>query len=378
MTWYYVDAGQQAGPVDDAQLEELSRTGKIQSETLVWREGMANWEPYSKVKPSAPAALAEPPMPSVPPVAPAAGDVPKEGICSECGKTFATADMIQHHGRYICAGCKPIFFQRLREGASLAPSGAAGSATEEQLLAREYDVDIGDAMSRSWEVFTQNAGLAIGVVLLSALIFLVGGVIGLVAGIIVPVSNYFIGALYTVPTMAGVLWLFLRLIRGEPATVGDMFAGFRSNYGSLLVFNIIQVVINLVCLLPMFFMGIGLGVSSRIGRTGSPPNFSPEMAVALGAAFFLGICAMVYVNVLLIYTPLLIVDKGYGFWPAMQLSRKMASRRWWMTFLFVFVSGIISSLGVIACIVGLLVTVPLYFGMTAALYDRNFRDLRHQ
>jgi len=35
MNWYYVDAGQQAGPVDDAQLEELLRSGKIQSDTLV-------------------------------------------------------------------------------------------------------------------------------------------------------------------------------------------------------------------------------------------------------------------------------------------------------------------------------------------------------
>ena len=41
MNWYYVEAGQQAGPVDDAQLQELLGSGKIQQETLVWREGMA-------------------------------------------------------------------------------------------------------------------------------------------------------------------------------------------------------------------------------------------------------------------------------------------------------------------------------------------------
>ena len=27
MKWYYVEAGQQAGPVDDVQLEELARGG---------------------------------------------------------------------------------------------------------------------------------------------------------------------------------------------------------------------------------------------------------------------------------------------------------------------------------------------------------------
>ena len=51
MNWYYVSAGQQAGPVEEAQLEDLFRTGKIQAETLVWKEGMANWQPYREVKP---------------------------------------------------------------------------------------------------------------------------------------------------------------------------------------------------------------------------------------------------------------------------------------------------------------------------------------
>jgi hypothetical protein len=29
MNWYYVEAGQQAGPVDEAQLPELIRTGRL-------------------------------------------------------------------------------------------------------------------------------------------------------------------------------------------------------------------------------------------------------------------------------------------------------------------------------------------------------------
>ena len=42
MDWYYVDAGQQAGPVNDAQLAALASSGTILNDTLVWREGMAN------------------------------------------------------------------------------------------------------------------------------------------------------------------------------------------------------------------------------------------------------------------------------------------------------------------------------------------------
>src|SRR5258708_37582023 len=51
MNWYYVDAGQQAGPISEDELGSLAGSGKIQPDTLVWREGMANWLPYSQAKP---------------------------------------------------------------------------------------------------------------------------------------------------------------------------------------------------------------------------------------------------------------------------------------------------------------------------------------
>src|SRR5712691_11820114 len=51
MNWYYVDAGQQAGPISEDDLATLAGSGKIQPDTLVWREGMATWLPYSQANP---------------------------------------------------------------------------------------------------------------------------------------------------------------------------------------------------------------------------------------------------------------------------------------------------------------------------------------
>jgi uncharacterized RDD family membrane protein YckC len=118
MNWYYVDQGQQAGPVNDAQFEELVRSGKIQPDTLVWREGMAAWQSYREVKAPAPS--------SGPPPAASASYAPGQGaeaVCAECGNMFAIQDMIHHSGAlggiYICANCKPVFLQKLAEGAKL-------------------------------------------------------------------------------------------------------------------------------------------------------------------------------------------------------------------------------------------------------------------
>ena len=41
MKWYYSDAGQQIGPIDDAAFQALVNRGVIRDDTQVWREGMA-------------------------------------------------------------------------------------------------------------------------------------------------------------------------------------------------------------------------------------------------------------------------------------------------------------------------------------------------
>jgi uncharacterized RDD family membrane protein YckC len=114
MNWYYVDAGQQAGPVEESQLEELQRNGKIQRDTLVWHEGMANWQPYHEVS-AAGLGVAG----GAPPVATATLDT---GVCAECGGVFNLQDMIAYGGIHVCATCKPVFMQKLAEGARLSPS----------------------------------------------------------------------------------------------------------------------------------------------------------------------------------------------------------------------------------------------------------------
>src|SRR3954467_6235249 len=150
MNWYYVSAGQQAGPVEEAQLEDLFRTGKIQAETLVWKEGMANWQPYREVKPVTAQSVEPSPEPCSPPVI----GVPAGTVfCSVCGKPYPPSEVIHYEGKVICATCKPVFFQRLHEGAAAPSPHASPGISEAELLERDYEVDIGAALSRGWEVF---------------------------------------------------------------------------------------------------------------------------------------------------------------------------------------------------------------------------------
>ena len=114
MNWFYANAGQQAGPVNDDEFNRLIGAGDIQPSTLVWHEGMANWEPLSKVRP---APGAPPPAAFVPPLGQTAPP-PGQVICNECRKAVPVEETMQFGNATICAACKPIYVQKLREGAA--------------------------------------------------------------------------------------------------------------------------------------------------------------------------------------------------------------------------------------------------------------------
>ncbi len=107
MTWHYVDQGTQAGPVTDEELAALHSQGKINDDTLVWRTGLEQWIPYRAAK--------------------AQGDAPGGGVsagsagvvCVECKKVFPASETIRHGNVNVCATCKPVFLQKLSEGATL-------------------------------------------------------------------------------------------------------------------------------------------------------------------------------------------------------------------------------------------------------------------
>jgi GYF domain 2 len=103
MTWYYTNqAGEQTGPVTDVEFNAALKSGLINPDTYVWREGFAQWMKYGEVN-------LQP-----------AGDstVAVMAACSQCGGQFPRDEMANFEGAWVCAGCKPLYVQRLREGVS--------------------------------------------------------------------------------------------------------------------------------------------------------------------------------------------------------------------------------------------------------------------
>jgi uncharacterized membrane protein len=391
MTWYHAADGKQAGPFTEEQFRELIANGTLQPATLVWEARLPNWLPLSQV----PAELLPAPaiagaIPGAPPIFSAAS-VAGGVICSECGRTFAPDEVIRIADRNVCASCKPILVQRLSEGA--APASVPGLwVNEQELLQREYRIELGSCLERAWKAITSNLGPVIlssllYVLMMLGVIAVIGAVFAIgfsVAGIgpargggnasmptIVGLVIVAIGMMLLVMVaaniiIAGYAWFYLNLVRNGQANYSEIFVGFRRQFGSLLAALLVQTMISIALTIPFTF-------ATQFIKTAS--SSAVMTALATLVMQLISSAISLYLWAIWLFAMLLILDKRMPFWSAMQLSRKMVSKRIWMTLLFLLIAVVIACAGIFACVVGLLVTVPFLLAMRAALYEDNFHDL---
>jgi uncharacterized RDD family membrane protein YckC len=157
MVWYYVKDGARQGPVEEAEFNRLVGQSVVRPDTLVWCEGMSDWKPYSTVAPGGSALYSD--TAAAPVVAAAASPVqsqeespvheaspepviqeselepavavtpaPVEAVaasplaaagqaqyCSQCGRPYPSEELVRFGAATVCANCKDIYAQRLRE-----------------------------------------------------------------------------------------------------------------------------------------------------------------------------------------------------------------------------------------------------------------------
>jgi hypothetical protein len=162
--------------------------------------------------------------------------------------------------------------------------------------------------------------------------------------------------------------------------VGDAFSGFGPRFGPLFLASFIPTVITLlvvaVAAIPFVFGFIATAAST--GRGGAGPEISAAVIAGLVMGGLVLAFLILVVTLMWFFALPLVIDKGYGFWSAMELSRKTVFKRFWSTVLMVIVAWLLMAAGMMACLVGVLVTGPVVFGMFAEHYKCVFDDLTPQ
>lgn len=120
MNLFYIDQNEQKGPLSSHEWNHLVATGIIQNQTLVWTEGLPNWLAFSKLKQTS--------------FSTSDGSV----VCHECGKINLQADSLSYLDFFICADCKPVFQEKIKEGAIIT-SGFVYAGFWMRFLAKVID-----------------------------------------------------------------------------------------------------------------------------------------------------------------------------------------------------------------------------------------------
>jgi len=115
MDWYYAESGRQVGPIHEESFDALVRSGVVRTDTLVWQQGMPNWQTYGTVRPVVTTPVA-PPLDA----AAAVSSGSSTRFCSECGRPFPQGELIPFGSSFVCATCKETFAHKLREGVNVA------------------------------------------------------------------------------------------------------------------------------------------------------------------------------------------------------------------------------------------------------------------
>ncbi len=110
MEWYYANLRGRVGPVNEEKFQALINKGEIKPTTLVWNASMTDWLKYGKVVGIVSDTGTDMQR---------TGSADTESYCSECGSAFAQENMIQFGNSWVCAECKSIFVQKLKEGVNL-------------------------------------------------------------------------------------------------------------------------------------------------------------------------------------------------------------------------------------------------------------------
>jgi uncharacterized membrane protein len=241
--------------------------------------------------------------------------------------------------------------QAPRFAATPQPPTTDPTALAEIARQRRASLDLGLCVSRSWNLFKKNAGLLIAAtVIFLVLVMGLNQVVALftrntmqsvMAGNLSP-GAVLVLLVANLPDMAlsalltgGIYTILLKLVRGQPTGIGDLFAGFGGSAAQLVLAGII---VHLL---------VGLGL-------------------------LLCIVPGIYLSTAWIFTVPLIVDRQLDFWSAMEVSRKGVNPHWWSVFCLLIVVALISIVGFLACCIGFLAALPIGLGALIYAYEDLF------
>ncbi|MGD2181282.1 hypothetical protein [Lusitaniella coriacea] len=204
----------------------------------------------------------------------------------------------------------------------------------------KYTVKIGDYISQGWRIFKKSPGLLIThSVVFTVTIVMISWIAEVLKEIVGPYHGTSVeraiasGASYTITPilLAGFVIGCLLLKKEQKLRFNDFFLGHKY-------------------ILPLCYSTI----------------FSQGLII-IGLLLF--VIPGIYLLIGYLFVLPLIVDRDLNYWSAMETSRKIITKQWFLFFALYLLLSLINIAGLLLCGVGLLVTIPVTYGTIIAAYD---------
>ncbi|HEY2962874.1 MAG TPA: hypothetical protein VGJ37_10690 [Pyrinomonadaceae bacterium] len=174
------------------------------------------------------------------------------------------------------------------------------------------------------------------------------------------------------PMMCGLFLSFFKMRRREPVEFGTLFKGF-DYFGPSVVATLLHVIPILAIIIPayiLFYVGFIVSVAVQ----GDEPN--PAAFFGMFGLFVLFWLAMfvviIFISVGFTFAYPLIVDRKLAGLDAVKLSFRAALANFWRLLGMMFITGVLSILGIALCYVGMFLVFPISYGAIAIAYEQVF------
>jgi hypothetical protein len=253
-----------------------------------------------------------------------------------------------------------------------------------------FEFDFGGYINRVFDLFKKHWGIMLGqmAVLLAAGVILAGIVFGgALVGKIVEARDLdsfdlkgliiqvlicyavliFLGWIFFYPFWAGQFFLLRRSEAGEEPNFSMFFDVFKKRFIKILGLSLTAYVITnfLSLALLVFYAPIYIAQFQETIVTHQPSTYLYDSTYNI--VTFFAYIPQIYFGVAYILAVPILLFQDCSIWEALEGSRKIVNQRWWYFAGFLIVLGMLSFMGIIACGIGLLVTIPfINYGLFAA------------
>ncbi len=230
-------------------------------------------------------------------------------------------------------------------------------ATVEAKIQNGYNFDFGKYISDGFNIFSKE--------------WLLFSLYGLISFLIILFSVVTVfGALFFVmPAMLGFSVAAEKVERGERLEFNDFFGAFK-NFGNYAVLMLIIIAIVMLVYIPVIGFFVMLEQAQGIDR-------NPLIAL-LGVFYYLFMYAVMYIlQSAVIFAPYLIHYGNYSGYDAFKESIKLFRKQFWWILLFLFVLGMISSVGYFVCLIGVFASIAAGSVMSYAMVKDILMNPEH-